>query len=107
MSYSTLLFHPGPRVVSIVLNRPPLNIINVQMREELNDVWSEGEDLKAQVVVISGSGERAFSAGVDIADHEVGRIEVALQKFHRFILRMRRADCISVAAIHGHTLGGG
>jgi enoyl-CoA hydratase/carnithine racemase len=107
MSYSTLLFHPGPRVASIVLNRQPLNIINLQMLDELNAVWSEIEDLKAQVVVISGSGDRAFSAGVDIADHEVGRIEVVLEKFHRFILRMRRADSISVAAIHGHTLGGG
>jgi cyclohexa-1,5-dienecarbonyl-CoA hydratase len=107
MSYSTLLFHPGPRVASIVLNRPPLNIINLQMLDELNAAWSEVEDLKAQVVVISGSGDRAFSAGVDVADHAPGKIEVLLENFHRFILRMRRADCISIAAIHGHTLGGG
>jgi cyclohexa-1,5-dienecarbonyl-CoA hydratase len=107
MSYSTLLLHPGPRVASIVLNRPPLNIINHQMLDELNAVWSDVEDLKAQVVVISGEGDRAFSAGVDVADHEPGKIEVVLEKFHRFILRMRRADCISIAAVHGHTLGGG
>ena len=30
------------------------------------------EDLKAQVVVISGEGDRAFSAGVDVADHNPG-----------------------------------
>src|SRR5215471_3935203 len=83
MSYSTLLFHPGPRVASIVLNRPPLNIINHQMLDELHTVWSE------------------------VADHEPGKIEVVLEKFHRLILRMRRADCISIAAVHGHTLGGG
>jgi cyclohexa-1,5-dienecarbonyl-CoA hydratase len=107
MSYSTLLFHPGPRVASIVLNRPPLNIINLQMLDELNAVWTEVEDLKAQVVVISGAGERAFSAGVDVADHQPGKIETVLEKFHRIILRMRRADCISIAAIHGYALGGG
>ena len=107
MSYSTLLFHPGPRVASIVLNRPPLNIIDLQMLDELNAVWTEVEDLKAQVVVISGAGERAFSAGVDVADHEPGKIEIVLEKFHRIILRMRRADCISIAAIHGYALGGG
>ena len=49
MSFSTIRFHPGPRVASIVLNRPPLNIINLEMLSELNAAWSEVEDLKAQV----------------------------------------------------------
>jgi cyclohexa-1,5-dienecarbonyl-CoA hydratase len=107
MRYSAIQFHPGPRVASIVLNRPPLNVINIQMLDELNDAWSEVEDLKAQVSVISGAGDRAFSAGVDVADHARDRIEAVLEKFHHFILRMRRSDCISIAAVHGHTLGGG
>jgi cyclohexa-1,5-dienecarbonyl-CoA hydratase len=107
MPYATIQFHPGPRVASIVLNRPPLNIINLQMLDELNAAWSEVEDLRAQVAVISGAGDTAFSAGVDIADHAPGRIESTLEKFHGLILRMRKSDCISVAAIHGHTLGGG
>jgi cyclohexa-1,5-dienecarbonyl-CoA hydratase len=96
MSYSTIQFHPGPRVSSIVLNRPPLNIINLQMLADLNAAWSEVEDLKTQVAIISGAGERAFSAGVEVADHAPGKIEVMLETFHR-----------SVAVIHGHTLGGG
>jgi cyclohexa-1,5-dienecarbonyl-CoA hydratase len=107
MAYSTIEVHPGPRVVSIILNRPPLNIINLEMLEELNAAWSEVEDFKAQVTVISGAGDRAFSSGVDIADHAPGRIESMLEKFHGLILRMRKSDCISIAAIHGHTLGGG
>ena len=107
MGFSTIQFHPGPRVASIVLNRPPLNIINLEMLDELNAIWSEVEDLKAQVAVISGAGDRAFSAGVEVADHAPGKIETMLEKFHRTILRIRRSDCVSVAAIHGHTLGGG
>jgi len=107
MAHSTIQFHPGPRVASIVLNRPPLNIINLQMLDELNAAWSEIEDLKAQVAVISGAGNRAFSAGVDVADHVPGRIEATLEKFHQLILRMRKSDCISIAAVHGHTVGGG
>src|SRR5437762_11652881 len=99
MSFSTIDFHPGPRVASIVLNRPPLNIINLQMLEDLNAAWSEVEDLKAQVAVISGAGDRGFSAGVDVADHAPGKIEVVLEKFHRTILRIRRSDCVSIAAI--------
>jgi cyclohexa-1,5-dienecarbonyl-CoA hydratase len=107
MGYSTIQFYPGPRVASIVLDRPPLNVIDIQMVDELNEAWSEVEGLKAQVAVISGAGDRAFSAGVDVADHASDRIEAALEKFHHFVLRMRKSDCISIAAIHGHTLGGG
>jgi len=107
MTSSTIQFHPGPRVASIVLNRPPLNIINIELLDELNAAWSEVEDLKAQVAVISGAGDRAFCAGVDVADHAPDKIEAVLEKFHRTILRIRRSDCVSIAAIHGHTLGGG
>jgi len=107
MSFSSIRFHPGPRVATIELNRPPLNIINLEMLDELNAAWSEIEDLKAQVAVISGAGDRAFSAGVDVSDHAPGRVETMLGKLHHVILRIRRSDCVSIAAIHGHTLGGG
>ena len=77
------------------------------MLDELNAAWSEIEDLKTQVVVISGAGDRAFSAGVDVADHAPGKIETMLENFHRMVLRIRKSDCVSVAAVHGHALGGG
>ena len=57
--------------------------------------------------MISGAGDRAFSAGVDVADHAPDKIETILEAFHRVILRIRRSDCIAIAAIHGYTLGGG
>jgi cyclohexa-1,5-dienecarbonyl-CoA hydratase len=107
MSYSTIQFHPGPRIASIVLNRPPLNIINLEMLDELNSAWSEVEDLKAQVAILSASGDRAFSAGADVADHVPGKVETLIERFHQFILRIRKSECIMIAAIHGHTLGGG
>ena len=107
MPFSTIEFHPGPRVATVLLHRPPLNIINLEMLGELNTAWSEIEDLKTQVVVISGAGDRAFSAGVDVADHAPGKIETMLENFHRMVLRIRKSDCVSVAAVHGHALGGG
>lgn len=107
MSFSTIQFHPGPRVASIILNRPPLNIVNMEMMDELKDAWDEIDDLKAQVVVISGAGERAFSAGADVADHVPQKVESMLKKFHHVIRRICESDCITIAAIHGHTLGGG
>jgi cyclohexa-1,5-dienecarbonyl-CoA hydratase len=84
-----------------------LNIINLAMIEELNAAWSELEGVRSQVAVISGAGDRAFSAGVDVADHAPGKIETMLEKFHHLILRICKSDCVSLAAVHGHTLGGG
>src|SRR5207244_1054547 len=99
VNYSTIQFHPGPRIASIVLNRPPLNIINLEMLDELNAAWSEVEDLKAQVAVLSGAGEHAFSAGVEVADHMPGKIDTMIEKFHHFVRRIRKSDCIKIAAI--------
>ena len=107
MSYSTIQFYPGPRVASIVLDRPPLNIIDLDMLDELHAAWTEVEELKAQVTVISSAGDRAFSAGVHVADHMPGKIEMMINNFHHLVLRIRESDCITIAAIHGYTLGGG
>lgn len=107
MDFQTIQFHPGPRLATIVLNRPPLNIINLQMMDELNAAWDETDALGSQVVVISGAGDRAFSAGVDIADHVPERLQAMLSKFHRVIRRIFESDRITIAAVHGHTLGGG
>ncbi len=107
MNFSTIQFHPGPRVASIVLNRPPMNVINIEMMEELRAAWNEVEGLKAQVVVISGAGDQAFSAGVDVADHAPKKVERMLSKFHKIIRTIYETDRATIAAIHGHTLGGG
>jgi len=107
VEFETIQFHPGPRVASIILNRPPLNIINLKMMDELTAAWDEIDALGSQVVVFSGAGEKAFSAGVDVADHVPERIESMLSKFHGLIRRIFESDRITISAIHGHTLGGG
>jgi cyclohexa-1,5-dienecarbonyl-CoA hydratase len=107
MEFRTIQFFPGPRVVSVVLNRPPLNIINIEMIDEISVALDEIEDLDSRVVVFSGAGELAFSAGVDVADHVPDRVETMLRKFHDVLDRVYRSDCVTIAAIHGHTLGGG
>ena len=107
MSYSKIQFHPGPRLASIVLNHPPLNIIDLDMLHELHAAWTEVEELQAQVAVISGAGDRAFSAGVHVADHLPGKVETMIENLDHLVRRIRKSECITIAAIHGYTLGGG
>lgn len=107
MDFHTIQFHPGPRISSIVLNRPPLNVINIEMMEELSAAWKEIEEVGSQIAVITGAGEKAFSAGADVADHVPEKVETMLEKFHGVIGRIYDSSCVTIAAIHGHTLGGG
>lgn len=107
MDYQTIRFVPGPRVSTIVLNRPPLNIINLEMMAELEVAWDDVEGLESQISVITAAGAKAFSAGVEIADHAPASVKEMLSRFHRLIRRIVKSECVTLAAVHGHTLGGG
>jgi cyclohexa-1,5-dienecarbonyl-CoA hydratase len=95
------------QVARIVLDRPPLNILTVDMLEELNaalEAAASHPSLKA--LVLSGAG-KAFCAGVDIEDHIGTRAALMLDVFHNVFRTLRALDCVTIAAVHGAALGGG
>ena len=94
-------------VVRIALSNPPLNVIDVAMMEELARSLTEIEGRKdISVIVLRGDG-KAFSAGVDVAAHASDRIEEMLAKFHAVIRVLVATKKVTIAAVHGHCLGGG
>jgi cyclohexa-1,5-dienecarbonyl-CoA hydratase len=97
----------APPVARIVLHNPPLNVIDIPMMEALSQMLS-GMEARADisVVVLSGDG-KAFSAGVDVAAHTRDKVEVMLVKFHTVIRALVASKKITIAAVHGHCLGGG
>jgi cyclohexa-1,5-dienecarbonyl-CoA hydratase len=91
----------------IALNNPPLNVIDIPMMDELSAAISEIE-LRPDVSVIVLHGEgKAFSAGVDVAAHTPDKVEDMLSKFHGVIRALVASRKVTVAAVHGHCLGGG
>jgi len=96
----------GP-VGRIRLRNSPLNVIDILMMEEL--VWALGE-IEARpeisVIVLNGEG-KAFSAGVDVAAHTPDKVEEMLGKFHAVIRALVATKKVTIAAVHGHCLGGG
>jgi cyclohexa-1,5-dienecarbonyl-CoA hydratase len=97
----------APPVARLVLSHPPVNVIDIAMMEELAQALGEIEarsDLS--VVVLSGAG-KAFSAGVDVAAHTPDKVEGMLVKFHAVIRALVASRKVTVAAVHGHCLGGG
>ena len=68
------------RVISITLDHPPLNIMDISLLRELDAVLSTcASDPAADLVVLRGAGERAFSAGVDIKDHSREKVPEMLE----------------------------
>ena len=94
-------------IKTVWLDNPPVNAVNAVIIETL---WSELESLDDDVraVVLRGRGERAFSAGADIAGFQGGDADGG-----RPAGIQPAADLIEstpvpvVAAIHGYCLGGG
>src|ERR1700726_817511 len=60
-------------ILWLVLDRPPLNILSIEMLDQLTGALREAVRQKPRLIVVMGAGERAFSAGVDVKDHLDGR----------------------------------
>lgn len=96
-----------PPVARLRLHNPLLNVIDIPMMEELAEAWAEVESQpNISAVVISGDG-KAFSVGVDVAAHTADKVESMLGKFHAVIRALVASRKVTMAAVHGHCLGGG
>jgi cyclohexa-1,5-dienecarbonyl-CoA hydratase len=102
----TIQLRLDQRTAWITLARPPLNILDIPMMEAL-DAALEHALPKCDFVVFQGAGPKAFSAGAEIADHALERVEKMLSTFHGVFCRLAEADCVRIAAVHGYCLGGG
>ena len=71
MSYENILVDQQDRVGIITLNRPDvLNALNLQLVTEVNEAVSAMEvDETIGAIVVTGAGDRAFSAGADIHEN--------------------------------------
>jgi len=96
-----------PPAARIWLCNPPLNVIDGAMIEELTSALAEIESRSdLSTLVLSGAG-KAFSVGVDVADHTPVKVGSMLAKFHAVVRALVGTKKVTVAAVHGHCLGGG
>jgi cyclohexa-1,5-dienecarbonyl-CoA hydratase len=92
---------------TLILDRPPLNVLHIPMLRELGTAMAAlAEDEAAKLLVLTGAG-KAFCAGVDVADHTAERVHEMLDLFHTAVRRMLALDFPVIAAVNGAALGGG
>ncbi len=112
MTYTNVLLNKKAGIASLYINRPKaLNALNKDTLEEIKSAVREVQlDPEIKVLIISGTGEKAFVAGADIAYMQnlsavEGRAFGALgQDVFRLIETMEKPV---IAAVNGFALGGG
>lgn len=103
-----ILLEKKERTASITLERPPLNVLNLPMLRELQAALdSVHRDEAVDILVIRGSGERAFSSGVDVKDHTRAKVPEMLEVVHGAIRSLLSLPQITIALVRGACLGGG
>jgi cyclohexa-1,5-dienecarbonyl-CoA hydratase len=108
IGFRNILYDSMNGVAKICINRPPLNILNSETLMELTVALERARsDSSIFLVVISGSGDRAFSAGVDIRDHLPDKVSSTLSIFNKVFYTLRGLDKPTVAVVNGVALGGG
>ncbi|HXZ18381.1 MAG TPA: enoyl-CoA hydratase/isomerase family protein [Candidatus Acidoferrales bacterium] len=102
---SFLRIESSERVARVMIDRPPLNILNIDMVAEIGEALVR---LPAQheFIIFRGAGG-CFSAGADVADHTPERVGRLLGAFHHVFHEMGAGHAVTIAAVEGRCLGGG
>lgn len=92
---------------TITLNRPPVNVLNIAMMEEINGVLKDWQGLKDLKAVLFDANGKCFSAGVDVGEHMGDLAPKMIEAFHGIFRLMDKVGVPTVASVHSSCLGGG
>ena len=111
MAYEFATYEKKGRIATVTINRPErMNALHPPANLELHDIWNDFQnDPEVWIGILTGSGERAFSAGNDLkytAEHGMNMVRVGESGFGGLA---KRTDCWKpiIAAVNGFALGGG
>src|SRR5205809_2247532 len=111
MAYSKIGYSSQDGVATIELNDPPANTYSYEMMREIDAAVLDARmDLAVHVIVVRGAGEKFFCAGANI-----GMLKDADPEFKYYFClhanetlnRLEQTPKLVIAALNGHTVGGG
>ena len=113
MAYNYVIYEKKGRIAYVTINRPEvMNALHLPAHDEFWEVWSDfRDDPELWVAIVTGAGDRAFSAGNDLkytATHPEERV-TRLMPPGGFCGITNHFECYKpiIAAVNGYALGGG
>lgn len=107
-TYDYLNFRAHQGLVTIEIDRPPHNILDIGLMRELGRAVGQAcADESAKALLITGAGEKFFSAGVDVMDHTPDKVVDMIETFHGMLKAVLSCPIPTIAALNGSALGGG
>lgn len=109
---SNLLFEVKNHIGYVTINRPDvLNCFNFDTLNELGELAEEIHTNKdVRVVIFTGAGEKAFSAGADLKERRTlteQQVRRNVNKIRDVFNRIAQLPQPTIAAVNGHSFGGG
>lgn len=112
MNYDTLWCEKKDQIARVTLNRPKvLHALNTQVFDELESIFMAlGADPGVRVILLTGSGDKAFAAGADIkelAATDATTGEVKARRGQEVFRLIETCGKPVIACVNGFALGGG
>src|SRR5438309_158142 len=112
MNFQSLKFENKNQIAYITINRPEkLNALNMAVMTELRDAFTAiQEDKDIRVAILTGTGEKAFVAGADIAELNKNGVVEAKEYTHKGQAVLDLIENLGkpvICCVNGFALGGG
>ena len=106
-TFKCILVDSAQGITRITLNRPPANVLSVDMMQELATALESLEYQKDLKLVTFFASGKYFSAGFELTDHLGDRGYLMLESFRRIFEGLAKLDKPTLAVVAGPALGAG
>jgi len=90
MEFQNISLDKKEGMATLTINKPPVNVMDYDTLAELNTALEQlAKDDEVKVVLLRGSGNKAFSAGVEVKDHIGEKMPKMMKEFGRIFHLLR------------------
>jgi enoyl-CoA hydratase/carnithine racemase len=107
MPFKHIRLDVSDQVGTLLLNRPPRNMLNIAMMDEINQALLSLREYPGLAVLVVRGADGNFSEGIDLKDHVPTKVRRLLQIYMRIFETIRLMGVVSIAAVEGRAWGAG